>query len=316
VVKPNEDEDLEQEPLDDGSEVDDPTDDGSDVDPLDEQDDSDDGGDAEGGEDPPAEDEDDRFLRENKGKGISEKVFKKKLRKFKERLAAKEAEWADKHGKVIGEFDGYKKTTTLTPEAIQKYKGLDTVFGRFNEAVEAKPWLKPLLWALGSGDELTPEILTGLQQELGQEIKSPTRIDPTISRAQQQLQAQVAELQQDRLVNGMESTLARQNAEIKKILGDNPAAWKLVNELAVKMAPERGTLADMPDRVALARQVAGLSKASVQAELKKRIPKPGASRSSVRMGSGPAPVRQVRGGGEEEVPDFKDREALVAWLAK
>ena len=112
-------------------------------------------------------------------------------------------------------------------------------------------------------------------------------------------------MQEERQAQGIESHIANENRQIVKILAGNSAALKLLDEVALRMIPERGTLADMPDRVALARQIAGLSKASVQAELKKRVAKPGQRGVGVRVGNGVAPSN---GGGrraaadEEEVP--------------
>ena len=257
--------------------------------------------------------------RDAKGKLIPEatlqKILKKKLRKHKEKMAAEAA----LRTKLAGDFESYKKTTTLTPEVVKKFQGLETVFGRFNEAANTRPWVMELLWALGSGAEPDlKKVAAALQQELA---GNAPRTDPAISRQlaemQKEVQAAKAMREDEEQFRQIVPHLAKENAIVDKLLPLGSAQRKLLDEMAARMTPERGTLADLPDRVALARQIRGLSKATVQAELGKRLPKPGAARAGVKVGRGGAPERGGRGAaGNDDPPDYRDKEAYAKWLAR
>lgn len=227
------------------------------------------------------EDNDEEFLNRNKGRAIPYSAFQKKYQKWKER----ETKAIEQARKLQDEFEGYKRSAQSTPEQAEQFKRFQFVFGNLDKAASSRPWLTQALLAMGRGEE--PD-WRALNQALAEHVKTLPQGDPVLARQVQELYERQQAFEQERFSGSIQSHVQRENEEIRKLLGDDQVAWRMLNQIAAESVPERGDVTNLPNRVEIAKQILAWSEKRAQAQLKARVPAKPAAKAGIRAGNGPA----------------------------
>jgi hypothetical protein len=251
--------------------------------------------------------DDEAFLESQKGKSIPFPAFQKKYSKWKERHRTAE-ERAAAAEKKLAEME---KSGTITGEEKVKLQRLMDVFGHFDQAAKNKPWLAQALMSLGQGKEPDWKVL---HQALGGHLEAAPNIDPRFAQQLEETQARVREMETAALAREFEAHVTRENAEIAKILDDDDGLMDVLNEWAEKLAPETGTIADLPNRVEMAKRLAAWADKRTQRTLKKQIPtKP---KSGLDLGAGKGAAASAKAERKGTMPEFGTEEWLQELSAR
>lgn len=249
-------------------------------------------------------DDEDAFSEGQSGKAIPYSAFKKKLEKWKGRLTEAEA----KALKAQTEFEAYRKGQP-GPELVEQLKTYQKVFGNLDQAVVSNPFLKNALLALGRGEQ--PD-WNDLHQALSKHVEALPKSDPTVLRKTQELEDRLRTFESQQFTSTVREHLQRENEEIRKIVGDDEAAFDILNEIAEKLAPEKGDLKDLPDRVALAKRLFGFADGYHKAKLGKMVPPAGRTKPDLRTGKGLGAGSPKK---EEEMPPYGTNE-WFEWMGR
>ena len=251
------------------------------------------------------EEDDERFLESNNGKAIPFPAFQKKYTKWKSRTAEKEAEAA----KIRSEFEAYKKSAPA-PEQVQRLEALTKVFGNLDQAAKQNPWLTDVLLALGRGEQPNWH---NFAKALDEHVKALPTTDPLLIQQIKQLEARQESFEHERFVSSVESHLSKENEEIRKLIGDDESLWKILNDQASSMVPEKGDIKDLPNRVEMAKRIMTWADSFHQKKLKAQIPPANRTKPDLHAGKGlPATAKTTD---EDEVPKIGTEE-WIAWMAK
>lgn len=223
-------------------------------------------------------DDEDAFSEGQVGKAIPYSAFKKKLDKWKGRLTEAEA----KALKAQTEFEAYRKGQP-GPELVEQLKAYQKVFGNLDQAVVSNPFLKNALLALGRGEQ--PD-WNDLHQALSKHVEALPKSDPTVLRKTQELEERLQNFEAQQFTSSVRERIQEENEEIRKIVGDDEAAFDILNEIAEKLVPARGDLKDLPDRVALAKRLFGFADGYHKAKLTKMVPPANRTKPDLRTGKG------------------------------
>lgn len=250
----------------------------------------------EGAEEPKGasagEDDDEAFLESQQGKPVPLQAFQKKYKKWKERNSASESR-ALKAEAALAEL---QKNGQLGGEDKARLQRLMTVFGHFDQAAKSNPWLAQHLMELGQGKATD---WRALHQALGKHLEAAPKIDPLLAQQLEQQGAQIREMQTASLAREFEAHVTRENAEIATLLGgEDDGLMDTLNAWAEKLAPEDGGIADLPDRVGMAKALLAWADKRTQRTLKKQTPTKPRAGMGLEAGKGRAAAADPNGGGK------------------
>lgn len=224
---------------------------------------------------------DDEFLTQNKGRNIPYSAFQKKYQKWKGR----EAKALEEAKKLRDEFDAYKRGAQATPEQLATFKRLEAVFGNFDKAATSKPWLLDALMAMGRGEEPN---WRALNEALSKHVETLPQGDPVLAKQVQELVERQQRFEEERFSSSIRDHVAKEDSEIRKLIGDDKTAWRMLNQIAAESVPERGDVSHLPNRVEIAKQIVAWAEARNQAVLKTRVPAKPAAKAAINAGRGPS----------------------------
>ena len=257
------------------------------------------------------EEDDEKWAASHGGKPIPQPAFQARLARWKK----KETGYETKLQATQAELEAIKRSQPMNASDVEKFRRLDSVFQNLDRAALELPWVTDMLLALGQGKKPDWE---KVQEGMANYLASVPKGDPILYQQQQELRAQVEELQSERLNNAAISHIQSEDVEITKILGDksDPVAatwWAILNEQAKHAfeAMNPKSFKEGPNRVQMAKRLVAAANAYHQKQLKAAVPPANRPKVGVATGNGAAgnnPLTKAKAPSDPNSPEY------MAWL--
>lgn len=256
---------------------------------------------------PAAEEEDDeKWAASHGAKPIPQAAFQARLQRWKKQGTERE----NRILALQAENEGLRKAAPATAEDLERFKRLDGVFQNLDKSAKELPWMTPVLLALGQGKKPDWE---KAKADMEAYLVSVPKGDPILYQQQQEMRAQIEEMQSERLSNQATSHIQTEDVEIAKILGakNDPAAaswWAILNEQALNASANMKSLKDAPNRVAMAKRLVAAAEAYSQKKMKGALPPATRAKAPVtgNGGGGGAPSTKDKAPKDINSPEFQD----------
>lgn len=227
------------------------------------------------------------------GKSIALPSFQKRLARWKKQNQEGEA----KLSKLTAELEAARKSQPVTPEQVAHYRRLQSVFGNLDKHARSKPWLAPVLLAIGEDKE--PDWAQA-QKDMASYLESVPKGDPILYQQVQQLKAMQEEFQNERMTGSVESHVRAENEQISKLIGNDPTLWAMLNEQALNASGNSTDIKSLPNRVKMAERMLAWAKDYSKKQMKSAIPTPAAKKAGLQVGRGAAATASAEKDDENE----------------
>lgn len=262
------------------------------------------------------EEDDEQFLEQNKGsKSIPYSAFQKKYQKWKSRHAEADKKARELEARIAQLSSGQANS----PQDLARLKRYEEIFGKYIEASKTAPWLEDVLLKLGQGSE--PD-WNQVNQALVAWNQARPGSDPRLAREVETIKAQLEEQRQAERVSYWERHRANEDEAIRKELGEevNDKFLEMVDKIAIGQAAglsDDAPASAFPNRVEIAKQLAGYARSNVEKALAKQIPANG-KKAGANLNNGRGPAAQAKTKipvpGTQEFMDAMQDDAFLAHL--
>lgn len=254
------------------------------------------------------EEDDEKWHANGGGKPWSDAAVKSRIQRWKKQRDELEG----KHKSTLAELEAARKSQPATAEDLERFKRLDGVFQNLDKSAREMPWVTEMLLALGEGKK--PD-WNKVKEGMEAYIASVPKGDPILYQQQQEIRAQVEELQTERMNSQAISHIQTEDIEIAKILGDksDPVAaqlWAILNEQAnaIFAATNPKSFKDAPNRVQMAKRMQAAMDAYTQKKMKAAVPPPTRAQP-IKTGSGVSggpPIAKTKPPVDIHSPEFAE----------